>query len=302
MPSETIYSTPNGAVAVENWYQKALYNLPVPYESRYVDTCWGRTHVLITGNPNGQPLMLLHGLNNNALIWRPQLIALQKYRIYAVDIVGQPGRSALKRPSLAGGDYARWMLDILNALKLEAVTMIGLSLGGYLTLKIGSFAPERVERAVLISPAGLWPIRPETALKIASSILSPSQASYRRLLYSIFTTPGVPKRTDIDDAVSLLEIIHRHERPAQGLREAMETVLPGIPLSALEARRFVAPTLVLIGDRDMLFPADAVVKRAARVLPNLAAAEVMPRAGHALIYEYPDRVNERILRFLNTGK
>ena len=65
-----------------------------------------------------------------------------------------------------------------------------------------------------------------------------------------------------------------------------------------ELINFKAPTLVMAAEKDGLFPADKVVKRAREVFPNLVAAEVIPGATHYLPPRYHAYLNERFERFL----
>lgn len=290
--------------AINDWYNVALTTLEVPYEARYVETRFGRTHLLVTGNPEGEPLIMLHGMNLNSLVWRPQFPALQHYRVYAVDIIGQPGRSDLNRPSLVGGDYARWLLEVLDALALETVSVVGLSLGAYIAIKFGAFAPERVKGAVLIAPAGLSPVRPTIGLRLASTHLPIPFRSHEKaannLIPTIVMTPGVEVDGMGMDMLELFRIMHRYEKPVRGPFQSVEAILPGLPVLALEARRFDKPTMVLIGDKDALFDAKLTMERAKHVLPGLVAVEIIPDAGHAMNFEYPHTINGWILRFLET--
>jgi pimeloyl-ACP methyl ester carboxylesterase len=77
------------------------------------------------------------------------------YRVLAIDLLGEPGKSAPNRPSWDGPAYAEWLEDVLNALKLEAVTIIGLSQGAWTALKFAVSQPERVTALVVLSPGGI---------------------------------------------------------------------------------------------------------------------------------------------------
>lgn len=289
-----------GLDAITAWYDEALAHLSVECNPCYVETYYGRTHMLVTGNPDGPPVLLLHGLNNNALLWRPQLAALTDFRVYAIDIIGQPGRSSMTFPSLAGEEYADWLKEVMDALNLESAAMVGLSFGAYLTLKLGAHAPERVQRAVLVSPAGLARLKTSMLFRIAATNLPfrSHTEGMREILRSIFITPGVPMNTDTHDAERLLEIVHTHQNPIRDARRAMETLLPGLPIPAAELAQFTSPVLLMVGDKDVLFDAKAVVKQARRSLTGLVAAEIVPNAGHAMTYEYPNLVNQLIVNFL----
>jgi hypothetical protein len=66
-----------------------------------------------------------------------------------------------------------------------------------------------------------------------------------------------------------------------------------------ELSGFGAPVLVVVAERDGLFPADRVVWRSREVFANLVAAETLPGATHYLPPRYHPYLNERCLRFLS---
>ncbi|MDX1993989.1 MAG: alpha/beta hydrolase [bacterium] len=296
----SIYTTPDGEAEVMAWYNAALERFPVPMESEYVVTRYGETHLITAGNPDGPPVILLHGLSTNAVVWKPQFPALMNFRVHAVDIIGQPGKSAPRKLSLLGGDYARWLLDVFDALKIEQAAVVGLSFGGYLALKLGAYAPARVRRAMLIAPAGLAPLRANILWQLATAHLIP--ASYTSTLQTIYRqTLGDPAAYLLPEAAEigeLLRLLSLHRRPERHPRDLLNNAIPALPLPAVEAMRFTSPTFVLVGEKDVLFDAAHSVRRAEKVLPGLQGAEILPDAGHGLMYERVEAVNARLVRFL----
>jgi pimeloyl-ACP methyl ester carboxylesterase len=62
-----------------------------------------------------------------------------------------------------------------------------------------------------------------------------------------------------------------------------------------------APTLVLVGEREVVFDPRRVLERARRLIPDVSA-EMLPDAGHDMTFDHPEGVNERVLRFLQVGQ
>jgi pimeloyl-ACP methyl ester carboxylesterase len=119
-----------------------LKNWPVPYETLTVTTRHGDTHVISCGEKTGPPLVLLHGLASNAVSWVGDVEQYSRhFRVFAVDIPGEPGRSAPNRPSWEGPDFAEWTEDLLNGLGLEKASIVGLSQGGWTALKFATCRP-----------------------------------------------------------------------------------------------------------------------------------------------------------------
>ena len=112
------------------------------YESLSVRTRLGDTHVLAIGPRT--PLLFLPGgnfLNPTCLGWFLPLA--NTHRLYAPDIVGQPGRSAQERPSPKGDGHAFWVEDVLDGVGLrERVPLVGLSYGAGLAIRTMGLAPQ----------------------------------------------------------------------------------------------------------------------------------------------------------------
>ena len=92
-------------------------------------------------------------LNPTCLKWFLPLT--ESHRLYAPDIVGQPGRSVQVRPSPKGDGQAFWVEDVLDGLGLERAPLVGLSYGAGLAIRTMGLAPERVSRAALVCPSAI---------------------------------------------------------------------------------------------------------------------------------------------------
>jgi pimeloyl-ACP methyl ester carboxylesterase len=296
-----LYCSPEAVDKFERWYTAGLDSLPIPVECRYVDTCAGQTHVLITGDPSGPPLLLLHGVNNNALIWQPQWEALREFHVFALDLPGQPGRSDPRRPSLLTNKYSRWLSDVMDALDLPVVSIVGLSMGALIALRFAAHYPQRVDKIALLSPAGLGKLRPLVVARIvaANAPFRDFVAAMRDLMRYVFVTPGVESPVDTTHISEFLELTARYQKPIHTPRAIIENMVCGLPLSARTLRRVTSPCMVLTGADDVMFAADNVLHRASQYLPNLVHGDVIPGAGHAMIYEQPDQVNHALVEFLS---
>ncbi|MEM6378374.1 MAG: alpha/beta hydrolase [Bacteroidota bacterium] len=117
-------------------YDQKLEELNISYESIYLDTSFGSTHVLRTGSPALPPLILVHGSNGFAPIalgCYPNLSS--KYQVFAVDVLAQPNKSAEVRLSMKDESYGKWVHEIIAELDIDNVTVAGFSIGGLIILK-----------------------------------------------------------------------------------------------------------------------------------------------------------------------
>jgi pimeloyl-ACP methyl ester carboxylesterase len=102
------------------------------------------------------PLILLHGSGMNSVMWlRDMQEYSHNYRVYAIDILGESGKSDENRPSLNGTYYAKWLKDVFDDLSLKKANVVGSSLGAWLAIKFSVSYPEKVSKLVLRCPSGV---------------------------------------------------------------------------------------------------------------------------------------------------
>ncbi len=296
-----IYKTEAGYRAMMAWYDDMLARLPDSVESRRVDTRFGETHVLVNGPEDAPPLVLIPGLGGNALLWRTQLLDFaDAFRLYAVDVPGQTGRSAFVHLSHRGPVYAEWLVDVFDGLGLAQADVVGASLGGRLVIKFGAFPAgrARIRRAALVSSGGIARMDMRLFLRVVPlgfNLRKVDAHAFERLLRIVLT---LPEDGPLDDDTArmmtcfVLFGLHCRQEAADGIPMAM-----ALPRAELEA--FAPPTLLLMGAAERIFPAGRVIARARRLLPNLVAAETIPGAGHSLIVQQRDDVDARLRAFLS---
>jgi pimeloyl-ACP methyl ester carboxylesterase len=289
---KSIYKTSEGEAEIRRLYDEALAELGLGYERLTVGTRLGDTHVIAIGAEGVPPAVFLPGgnaLNPTCLKWFLPLA--ERHRLYAPDIVGQPGLSAQIRPSPKGDGHAFWAEDVLDGLGLERAPLVGLSYGAAIAIRTMGLAPERVSRVALVSPAGIaagpfWRMLVEIGAPTLLYRLRPTEERLTRAAMALFTEPEDPA---FGPAVQQLGAALRHLR--------LDADLPRTATEE-ELRGFGGPVAVLASEEDALFPARAVLPRAKEIFPNLALAEFLEGCRHVPSKAMLGRVNERVLAFL----
>ena len=122
---------------------------------RSVATSGARLSILEAGT--GPPVLALHGLGGTKGSFLPTVAALApRFRVIAVDL---PGFGDSDKPIGAAYDarfFAAAGIDLLDALALGSVHLIGNSLGGRVALEIALRHPGRVGRLALLAPSLAW--------------------------------------------------------------------------------------------------------------------------------------------------
>lgn len=126
MNRPSIYKTPEGEKAVMALYDSILNQWPVSHQTLNVATRHGNTFIIASGQPSAPKLVLLHGAGTNSSIWARDVVSYsQIFRTYAVDLLGEAGRSAPNRPPWDGPAYTEWLDDVLSTLHVEKAVLIG---------------------------------------------------------------------------------------------------------------------------------------------------------------------------------
>lgn len=283
---------------MDEWYAGMLARLQVPYESMTVPTRYGATHMLATGPKDAPPVVLLHGMEGTAVSWRHQFKALStRYRLYALDIIGSAGKSAATRLPHHGTAYAEWLVDVISGLGLSRASFVGMSNGSWLIIKLAEFAPAAITQAVLISANGLMPVRfPYTMARLLQT--SAVDAVMGKVAAGIITRERV-RRTIMRTAPKGLAVDPDEMEWFYLLAKYYRYRFPPPPASDAQLRALIAPTALLMGEKEQFFLPSATIARARAHLPNLHLAEVVTGVGHNMATDDPPRINGYIHTFLS---
>jgi len=266
-----IYKTEAGGEAVRARYREFLDRWPLPHDEIRVPTREGETFVVACGPATAPPLLLLHGSGANAAMWMGDVLSwAAHFRVFCVDMIGEPGLSAPSRPPLASEAHALWLDDVLADLSLDRVSIVGESLGGWLALDYATRRPGRVERLALICPGGIG--RQKNFLLKAFPLLLLGKWGRRRMREMVLgraTADPTPAQRQFGNFVSLI---------FANFRPRMDK-LPVFSDAALA--RLTMPVLALLGGRDVLLDSVETKRRLKAHVPH-AQIVFRPEAGHYL--------------------
>jgi pimeloyl-ACP methyl ester carboxylesterase len=286
------FTTAEGKARFLAAYDAALRLWPVRCEEIDIATRFGTTHVIVSGPTDAPPLVLLHGYMATSIMWSPNMADFsERYRVYAIDTMGQPGKSVPAEPIRNADDYVTWLTATLDALHLDRVSLVGMSFGGWLALTFTVAAPARVRQLVLLSPGGLLPIAGPFILRGMLMVFFPTRFTVRSFMrWAGFR--DVPGKTDVRRVLDVMYLGMKH------FRMPVETVrVVANPLPDHELRAMRTPVLLLIGNREVLCDAATALTRARRLMPNVEG-ELIPGCSHDMCFSQHEVVNARVLDFL----
>jgi pimeloyl-ACP methyl ester carboxylesterase len=257
-----------------------------------VPTSYGRTFVRITGSAAGPPLVLLHGAGGTSLMWAPNILALsERFRTFAVDQIGEFGKSICTRPAHSMAELIDWLDELFTGLDLvRGISLVGISYGAALAAHYALRFPAKLDKLVLLAPGN-------TVLRCGSAFWT------RLIVAAISSRRGVPwfmrwifadiTKRDPGWTDSVIEEFFLNMKSMERRRPVMPPVLADAAWRSLSV-----PALFLVGEHEVIYSPTRAIARLQRVAPQITA-EIVSDAGHDLTVVQAEEVNCRILKFLS---
>ena len=261
----------------------------------------GVTHYELGGNESGELVVLIHGFSVPYFVYDPTFKFLTEsgFRVLRYDLFG---RGFSDRPATRYNIdlFVDQLTGLLDALRLtRPVNLIGLSLGGPIAATFTLQHPERVNKLVLIDPAGARPISLSPVYRVAKLPI------VAETILSLVSSEAIIKSAakDFFDPALVEHFMSKYKVQLEykGFKHAiLSTVRHGMLGSFINAYTTLGKmdkrVMLLWGRDDMTVPfGHSHALRA--VLPNVEFHD-FENCGHIPHYEKPDEVNPLLLEFL----
>jgi pimeloyl-ACP methyl ester carboxylesterase len=255
-----------------------------------------------------QPLVFIHGLSGCWANWLEQLPVLaREHRVVTLDLPGfgyspMPGDG--REITISG--YARLLDGLLCELGVDATAVVGNSMGGFIAAELAIAFPQRVERLVLISAAGISTTANPAVERVLPSLRRLETVLVGTGAWVASKSDAVARRARLRDA--LLYVVARHPSRLPAALAAEQLRGAGKPgfLQALQSilgydfrerlPEIACPTLIVWGDGDRLISvrdADAFEE----LIPN-SRKVIFEDTGHMAMLERPAAFNALLEDFL----
>lgn len=265
---KSLYTSPAHKEEIMRLYHEKLKSLPVNYSQQKIDTSFGETHIIVSGDRKNPPAVIVPGANAGAPVALETLSGLtERFCLYLVDVIGQPALSAETRPSMKDDSYGKWLNEVILKLGLSEVTLIGISFGGFISLKTAVYDQSRISRLFLIVPVGLINSNPLAAIFgifLLLYMLFKKEKFLYKFLDALFTEKD-------PYAVKFLGQVFLY----------FNQDFSSIPLiTKEEGCKISVPVHIVAGEKDNFFPGDKLLKQAKRIFPSLSGTLLLPNAKH----------------------
>ncbi len=281
-----MFKSKQGKKEILSLYDKKLEILNLDFEYLTVQTSFGKTNIIATGDPANPPIIIVHGSNGCAPIALETYLNLhKKYRVFAVDVLAQPNKSADTRLSMKDDSYGKWMNEIITELKIESVTMAGFSFGGLIILKTLEYDESRIKEVYLSAPAYVVNGNP---LKAIFKVFIPMKRYMKTKKIKYVEKFLSHLFTDRDEfAIEFLSKVF--------LEFEMDfTPVPFIDAKA--ANEITTPITIFAAQNDILFPGNKMIKRAAKIFPSLKKSTLLEHSKHVQNKEQNEQIEQEIMR------
>jgi pimeloyl-ACP methyl ester carboxylesterase len=267
-----------------------------------------RIHCLIAGQADAPPVLLLHGggYDSASLSYRPSIGPISQYhRVFAPDWPGY-GESDKPRVRYSTEYYVDFLSHLMEALGLQKASLVGISMGGAISLGFSLRWPERVDKLVLVDIHGLGKEVPGRVMSYAMvrlpllnrvvwTILGRSRRMVRWSLQTVFYDPPAVTSSLVDE---VFQVAHK---PGVGLAwrtwQRNEIGWSGLHTNYVGRLHTLAvPTLILHGAEDRYVPVSWAQR--AHTLIGSSELDIFPQCGHWLTRERPAEFKRAALGFL----
>jgi len=265
-----LYKSPQVKEKLRAVTERMRGEVPGEKTDHFVKTSFGDTYVLEMGDPRQETLVLLHGaMTNHAVILSMMRYLVGRYHLIIPDLPGHAGWSTEEHLDPMGDDYGRWLIEVLDEFEIERCHFMGLSYGCFVANRLIAIAPQRVDRAFFMVPAGFillsaWAVIKHFLLWVILLGITGKDRFFYRIIDAVFTER--PEGTMVD----FFRLTMTGMKPVSGKHKLVE---PN------ETRDFSRPLYVLGCEHDFAVDPRLLPQRVAAAYPG-AQVEILPGAKH----------------------
>ncbi len=260
----------------------------------------GTTHLELVGPETAPAIVLVHGYSVPFFIFDPTFDFLTKagFRVLRYDLFG---RGLSDRPQTAYNIhlFVRQLKELLAALNLPRVHLLGLSMGGPVTAAFMDESPHSVEKHILIDPAGAKRVRLSLLLEAVKLPIFGELAL--GLFGSVSLVKGIASDLFDPDLVEHFQSRYKIQMQYKGFKQAILSTMRNQMLESFfstyeRVGKLQKSTLLIWGKNDTTVP----FENSMEILKAIPHSEfhAIETCGHIPHYEKPEIVNKILMEFL----
>lgn len=290
-PKVGAWRSAEGRAAYLTAYDRVMATLPEPAETHDVTTGYGTVRAYLFTTPENAtktPVVLLPGWGSGAPMWQSNLPDLVAERpVYALDALGDAGRSVQSAPLDSAAAQAAWVEEALAELEVEQAHVVGHSFGGWSATNYAVRHPGRVATLSLLEPVVTFSALPlGLVLRSIPSALPFLPQSWRE---AALADIGGTEEIDPDDPMTAMISAGTQHYASQ--RSAPSR------FDRAQLQRLTAPVYVAMAEESSVTDPATAVENARADLPD-GTVTMWSGATHSLPFEKTAEVDAEILAFM----
>lgn len=287
-PKTTIYTSEENREKLMAIYNEKIAEWPEDTEDIFIETSYGKVHVLACGESENPPILLFHAASMGAHSWAENLEPLiNNFRIYAVDNIGEGNKSqlndALVYPN-SPKEIADFYAGIVEHLGIESSPVLGASNGGFIAQVYGYYYPEKVKSLALFGPMGLTQLSGKSIFMLGVASMYPLQA----------VRNNVAKWAIGNDE-------YVNQKYGDWFDQIMVSTIPSVsqpvPMTKEQKQQMKMPVLLFLGTKDPIVGDAETAKQTALDYPSIQI-EIL-ESGHLISVEKAKIINKKLISFLS---
>jgi pimeloyl-ACP methyl ester carboxylesterase len=246
----------------------------------------------------GKVVILLHGFAEDGNIWNPQFDILKKEHFVIVPDLPGSGQSEMLEGTCTLSDYAEVVKAIvdeeLGKNQKSTFSLIGHSMGGYITLAYAEKYPERLESLGLFHSSAFADDeqKKETRRKAIEFIKSNGAEAFLKT-----STPNLFSEKTRNEKPELVEkLLSLAMNVSAGALIQYYEAMISRPDRTSVLKAFSKPVLFMIGAHDTAIPLQASLQQC--YLPPVSSVHILNNSGHLGMWEEEEKANEYLSAFL----
>jgi len=283
---QSIYNNSENKELIYKLYDEKLSRWPVSYENIDVETTYGKTNIIASGDINNPAVFLIHPMGLTATVWLPNVAALSEhYRVYAVNTIGDLGKSELAdydNYPRKGINWSEWLEEIMAKLEINRCDVIAGSMGGWISMNFAIHS-RKVDHLVLLGPMGIKSNTLGVMSRLMGIVLFPTERNKKALTKWVLGDSQV-----VNDELAI------YMNTAMNCAGRLPTPSH---IKKKELKKIESKTLLVLGEHDnAIGNPKKNLRYANKHFRNIEV--VVMNSGHIISMQKAEQINPLILSFL----
>lgn len=290
----------------------SMSEIEYPYDVNFIQLESGINIAFMDEGPsNSEVIIFVHGLGSYGPAWKNNIQELKdNYRCIVIDLPGY-GKSEKGNYPYSMKFYAKTLIEFMNELKIQKAHLAGHSMGGQISITTALYNSERVNKLILVSPAGFETFTEgqkdwfRNVLTPRTVMLTPNSVIQSNLAYNFY---NFPKDADfmIRDRIAMKKAAD-FEAYSYAVVKSVQGMVNDPVFDYLSELK--TNTLIIFGENDNLIPnrylnpgkTSKIAESGHKLIPN-SELELVNKAGHFVQFEQAKIVNEKIKNFITNNE